>query len=162
MTRKRRGEVDPEDVAWKKLHADVFRVPYFPNLLACFVGAGVQILAMIFTVLIGVVFAFANQSWRPYIYTTMMVILALWGFLNGYVTSRMLKFFGTTDFNFSAFLAAFALPLFITVTLVLELFLAQLTRSALRHSLFANAIRICGWYLLNGIMCYFGAYRGYM
>jgi len=32
--------VDAEDVAWKKLHADVFRVPYFPNMIACFMGAG--------------------------------------------------------------------------------------------------------------------------
>ena len=162
LTKKSRVEVDANDVAWKKLHADVFRVPYFSNFLACFMGAGAQIMAMIFSVLIGVVFAFANQRWRPYIYTTMMVILALWGFINGYVTSRTLKFFGTTDWNFSATIAAVCLPLFITVTLILELFLAWITRSALRHNMMNNILRISGWYALNGAMCYFGAYRGYV
>ena len=125
-------------------------------------GAGFQVLAMIITVLIAIIIAFANTKWRPYIYTTMMVTLALWGFLNGYVTSRTLKFFGTTDWNFSATIAAFALPLFITVTLGFELFLAWLTKSALRYSFKANLFRIVGWYLLNGCMCYLGAYRGYV
>mmetsp|Transcript_47326 Transcript_47326/g.62610 ORF Transcript_47326/g.62610 Transcript_47326/m.62610 type:complete len:262 (-) Transcript_47326:72-857(-) len=92
----------------------------------------------------------------------MMVILALWGFLNGYTTSRTLKFFGTTDWNFSAIVAAFTLPLFISVTLGFELALAWLTRTALRYSFKANLLRIVGWYLLNGSMCYLGAYRGYM
>ena len=40
LTKKKQKIVDAEDVAWKKLHADVFRSPYFPNILACFVGAG--------------------------------------------------------------------------------------------------------------------------
>ena len=92
----------------------------------------------------------------------MMVVLALWGFINGYVTSRTLKFFGTTDFMFSAVMSGFTLPLFITVTLGIELFLAKITMSALSHSLFVNILRITGWYLLNGLMCYFGAYKGYM
>lgn len=91
-----------------------------------------------------------------------MVILAFWGFINGYVTSRTLKFFGTTDWIFSATLAALCLPLFITVSLGFELFLAWVTRSALRHSLANNVLRIGGWYILNGGMCYFGAYRGYI
>lgn len=38
---KKRGIVEAEDVAWKKLHADVFRTPSFPNILACFMGAGI-------------------------------------------------------------------------------------------------------------------------
>jgi len=90
-----------------------------------------------------------------------MVILALWGFSNGYVTSRSLKFFGTTDWNFSATIAAFTLPGFISLTLGVELFVAWLSRSAIRHDFKNNLLRIIGWYLLNGCMCYLGAYRGY-
>lgn len=81
---------------------------------------------MFFTVLIAITIAFANTEWRPHVYTTTMVILALWGFMNGYVTSRSLKFHGTTDWNFSATISAFALPLFITGTLGFELFLGWL------------------------------------
>ena len=149
-------------MAWKKLHADVFRTPNFPNIIACFMGAGVQITMMLITVLVGIVFAFANTTWRPYIYTTTMVILALWGFINGYLTSRSLKFFGTTDWNFSATIAAFTLPMFLTLTLFLELVIAWLSKSAMRHNFKNNLLRIVGWYLLNGVMCYLGAYRGYV
>ena len=125
-------------------------------------GAGVQITMMLITVLVGIVFAFANTAWRPYIYTTTMVILALWGFINGYLTSRSLKFFGTTDWNFSATIAAFTLPMFLTLTLGIELIIAWLSKSAMRHDFKNNLLRIVGWYLLNGVMCYLGAYRGYV
>ena len=125
-------------------------------------GAGVQITMMLITVLVAIVFAFANTTWRPYIYTTTMVILALWGFINGYLTSRSLKFFGTTDWNFSATIAAFTLPMFLTLTLGIELIIAWLSKSAMRHNFKNNLLRIVGWYLLNGVMCYLGAYRGYV
>ena len=112
--------------------------------------------------LLAVVFAFANTYWRSQIYTTIMVVLALWGFINGYVTSRTLKFYGTTDWNYSATVSAFGLPLFFTVTLLVELWLSWLSRSALSHNMTNTILRILGWYILNGIMCYIGAYRGYM
>lgn len=159
---KKKKEIEAEDVAWKKVHADVFRTPQFPNILACFIGAGAQLIAMMFTVLIAICFAFANTLWRPYIYTTMMVVLALFGFINGYVTSRTLKFFGTTDWNFSATISAFALPLFITGLMGFEMFFAWISNSPSKYSFGKTLLRTIGWYLLNGVMCYIGAYRGYI
>lgn len=117
---------------------------------------------MMFTVLIAICFAFANTLWRPYIYTTMMVVLALFGFINGYVTSRTLKFFGTTDWNFSATISAFALPLFITGLMGFEMFFAWVSNSPSKYSFGKTLMRTIGWYLLNGVMCYIGAYRGYI
>ena len=40
LRRKTKEPTDPEIVAWKKVHGDVFRTPMFPNILACFMGAG--------------------------------------------------------------------------------------------------------------------------
>lgn len=124
-------------------------------------GAGAQLTAMFGTLLISITFAFANTEWRANVYSTMMIILALFGYLNGYVTSRSLKFYGTTDWCFSAFISGLALPLFITGALAFELLFAWMGRSAIRYSFKHNLLRILGWYLLNGIMCYIGAYRGY-
>ena len=160
--RKNKKPVDPEEVAWKKVHGDVFRTPAFPNILACFMGAGAQLVAMFFSILIAIIFAFANTLWRPYIYTTMMVILAIYGILNGYVTARTLKFFGTTDWNFSATVSSFALPVFITGAMLFELVFAWLARSPARYSAMQTAMRCIGWYLLNGVLCYIGAFRGYI
>ena len=129
---KKKRVVEAEDVAWKKVHADVFRAPAFPNIMACLMGAGAQLVAMAFTLLLAITLAFANTLWRPYIYSTAMVILALFGFLNGYVTSRNLKFVGTTDWNFSATVAALVLPLFLLGAVLFECFFLWVAKSALR------------------------------
>ena len=62
------------------------------------------------TMLIASVICVANHEIRPTIYQYSFLVMALFGILNGYVTSRNLKFFGTTDWVFSALCAAFGLP----------------------------------------------------
>ena len=109
-----------------------------------------------------IIFAYAGTTWRQYIYTNVLVIMALYGFINGYLTSRSLKFFSTTDWNFSAFLSALVLPLFISGSLLLECGVAWIARLSQRYSFGSIFSRIVGWYLLNGAMCYFGAYKGYI
>lgn len=138
------------------------RRPTQVNLLACFLGAGTQLTAMFGTLLIAITFAFANTEWRASIYSTMMVILALFGYLNGYATARYLKFHSTTDWAFSAMISSFALPLFISGAMSFELVFAWLGKSAIRYSFKHNVERIVGWYLLNGVMCLIGSYRGYI
>lgn len=137
------------------------RKPAASNIIACFMGAGAQIVAMFVTILICITFAFANTHWRPYLYQSMLVITAIYGLINGYVTSRMLKFYGTTDFYFSAFVSSFALPLFVTGAMVFECFFLWVSKSALRFSFKTNLVRIISWYLLNALMCFIGAFRGY-
>ena len=117
---------------------------------------------MFLTLLLSIYFAFENNEWRPYIYTIAMVILGLFGFLNGYVTSRSLKFFGTTDWNFSATVSAMVLPAFITGVLLFEMFIAWCANAAMRHNFGKTVLRVIGWYFLNGMMCYFGSFRGYI
>ena len=91
-----------------------------------------------------------------------MVILAIYGFLNGYVTSRTLKFFGTTDWNFSAVISSMVLPIFITGAFFMELCFAYAVNNAARHNFGTVLLRTVGWYLLNSTMCYYGSFRGYV
>lgn len=114
------------------------------------------------TVLLGIVFAVGDTMWRPYIYQTVYIVLALFGFLNGYVTTRTLKFFGTTDWNFSAAMSAIMLPLFLTGAVALEVIVAWLSRTSQRYSAAETIIRTLAWYSINAITCYIGAYRGYL
>lgn len=144
------------------MHGDVFRPPIFANILCCFVGAGFQLWAMFFTLLLSIVFAFANTEWRSSVYTMCFVTMAIFGFLNGYVTSRYLKFFGTTDWNFSATVSSLVLPLFITGAMLMECLLSWIVKSSLRYSFGDILFRVIGWYLLNGTMCYYGAFKGYL
>mmetsp|Transcript_870 Transcript_870/g.1173 ORF Transcript_870/g.1173 Transcript_870/m.1173 type:complete len:200 (-) Transcript_870:701-1300(-) len=117
-TLQRKKDVDAADVAWKKIHGEVFRQPDLSNMLACFLGAGVQIIAMFVTLLIAIVFAFSNTEWRGMIYETSVFILAFFGLLNGYVTARYMKVFGTTDLHLSAMVSSFALPMFFTAAIL--------------------------------------------
>jgi hypothetical protein len=45
--------------------------------------------------------------------------LVVGGFANGYVTARLMKFFGATDWTFSASAAAIWLPLKVTSVFIL-------------------------------------------
>ena len=149
-------------MAWKKIHGDVFRQPEFANMLSCFIGAGMQTLFMFITLLIAIVFAFANTEWRGQIYEAAVVIMALYGYVNGYVTARYLRFFGASDWSFSAVVSALALPMFFTAAILEEVFFAWVTRSSMRYSAGQTILRAIGWYLLNGGLCFAGAYHGYL
>lgn len=100
--------------------------------------------------------------WRPYVYTIVMVILALTGYLNGYATARVLRAFGTTDWNFSAFMSALVLPLVIVISFGIEMLVNWIERTGERYSFGKTLGRTAAWYLANGLMCYIGAYRGYL
>lgn len=88
--------------------------------------------------------------------------MALYGYVNGYVTARYLKFFGSPDWTFSAVVSALALPMFFTAAILEEVFFAWVTRSSMRYSAGQTILRAIGWYLLNGSLCFAGAYRGYL
>ena len=76
------------------------------------------------TLLLAIVIAFNNEEWRPYIYTTMMVFLAIFGSVNGYSTMRKLKFFGNTDWGYAVFVSAMVFPIMLTLCFAIELLMA--------------------------------------
>ena len=84
--------------------------------------------------LLAVVFAFTNGELSPSIYTSFMVMLACFGYFNGFVTARYLKFFGYADFKLATSISALVLPAFIIGVFFAELLLAYIQKSALRFS----------------------------
>ena len=111
--------------------------------------------------LIAVVISFAHAELSETIYTTLMVMLACFGHLNGFATSRYLKFFGNSDFRLSTTISALALPVFIIGVFFFEILLSYAQSSALRFSAAQILLRVIAWYLFNASTCFIGAYRGY-
>ena len=74
--------------------------------------------------LIAIMIAFANTRWRSQIYDIIITILAFSGFLNDYVIARYLKFYGATDWRFSALVSALALLVYYTAACVFEVYIA--------------------------------------
>ena len=104
------------EVAWKKLHGDVFRTPDFPNIFACLIGVGAQLFCSIYGMLVFTTVAFHFYNLRPFIFIISLFALATMGWMNGYVTARVLKYFGSVDWCFSAFIAAIVFPTWLITT----------------------------------------------
>jgi len=138
------------------------RPPPYSNIIAAFMGTGYQIGMMMFSVIIAITVAFANTNWRPYIYSISLLFLCFCGLFNGYVTSRYLKFFGTTDLIFTTMISAVGLPMYAITATLLEMLIAHVGKQATRYSFFSVLFRVVGYYLLNASMCYLGAWRGYV
>ena len=98
------------------MNGDVFRTPEFPNIYACFIGVGAQIFCSCYGMLVFTTIFFSNYTLRPYVLTIALIALSLLGWINGFVTARVLKFFGSIDWCFSAFIAAVMFPLWLITT----------------------------------------------
>ena len=74
----------------------------------------------LFLVIIATTTAFNAISWRPYIWYAFICIAVTFGYLNGYVTARYLKFFSKTEMRYATLLSAVVLPLCILSVITLE------------------------------------------
>ena len=86
-----------EKVNWTKLSHDVFRAPSCAVILSTLIGIGTQCIAITLTIII--MFSIGNflsADERDYIYMSTYCISACYGFIGGYVSARLFKFFNGT------------------------------------------------------------------
>lgn len=80
-----------EDSGWKLVHGDVFRPPKHSLALSVLVGNGAQLFMMAgFTIAFAVV-GFLSPSNRGSLATVMILLYTFFGFIGGYVSSRVYK-----------------------------------------------------------------------
>ena len=116
---------------------------------------------MFYLSLVAFVFFFSAQSYRPHIFTGIMTVLAFMGFLNGLTTCRLLKFFGLTDWVFSAIVSSITLPAFIYICLGTETILYAMAGGYARNSLLMSLLKTVIWCTCNALSCFFGSFKGY-
>ena len=109
-----------------------------------------------------VFFFSSTESLRPPIYAIVMSVLALMGFINGLVTMRVLKFFGITDWVFSACISSVSFPGFVYFCLGSEVVLYALGGGYSKHNLWWSLGTTVAWVIVNSMSCFYGAYRGYL
>lgn len=83
------------------------------------------------------------------------------GGANGYVTARTMRFFGATEWRFAASVAAFCLPCYIAITLILVDFIEYFEKSDQLFPFTSIAFVSFFWVLCNVPASYLGAYRGF-
>ncbi|KAK5138023.1 hypothetical protein LTR08_005820 [Meristemomyces frigidus] len=88
-----------EDSGWKLVHGDVFRPPKYSLALSVLVGNGAQLFTMAgFTIAFAVV-GFLSPSNRGSLATVMILLYTFFGFIGGYVSSRVYKSFNGTKWK---------------------------------------------------------------
>ena len=115
-----------DDSGWKLVHGDVFRPPKNPLLLSILIGNGAQVFMMagltigkwthksvarpLLTVTAFALLGFLSPSNRGALGTVIIILYTVFGFIGGYVSARVYKFFNGEAWKLNFFYTPVALP----------------------------------------------------
>ena len=111
--------------------------------------------------LIMAVVFFSNQAVRPYTFVMSGIVLALMGWINGYTTARLIKFFGGQDWICSAFLSSCVFPSWLTFQFMIIDVIEWDAESAESVPYSAALGMISGFLLLTIPLSMHGSYTGF-
>ena len=98
---------------------------------------------------------------RAILSVVLLVIFALCGYINGFMTSRTLKFFQIGTWKQSALMTAMIFPCFILLTLSLGDIAEKIMGSSAALVLSEGLLHYLIWWLLDAPCAVYGAYRGF-
>ena len=108
-----------DEYGWKQVCNDVFRKPINSQLLATFIGTGVQLFAMIFLSLLISIIGVLRPESRGNLLTLMIFIFVIMGILGGFTSARIYKSFKGKNWLNNACLTALLYPSIIYFIFVL-------------------------------------------
>lgn len=82
-------------------------------------GMGFQVFILFWLILVTLIVATTNVYYRPMIFMITFLYSALTSWANGSLTAIVMKYFGATDWLFSAFASAICLPAYLFSILVI-------------------------------------------
>lgn len=110
MTNSAAKQTNKSEVLWKKLSGDVMRPPVHPNVMAFFLGTGCQVFLILYLYLFSLTFGLISVYFRVIWLITFAMAVSGSSWINGYVTARVMKTFGSSDFHGGAAAAALSYP----------------------------------------------------
>eukprot|EP01059_Diplonema_ambulator_P033060 TRINITY_DN6763_c0_g1_i1.p1 TRINITY_DN6763_c0_g1~~TRINITY_DN6763_c0_g1_i1.p1 ORF type:complete len:620 (+),score=175.03 TRINITY_DN6763_c0_g1_i1:122-1981(+) len=149
-----------DEIGWKLVHADVFRPPQNKGLLACFVGTGVQLLGMCFTVLIMACLGFLSPANGGMLFTSILLFFVFLGIYGGYTSACLMKMWGETSW-WNAFQTATVVPgTVFTAFFIINLFVwREESTGAVPFNAMIAVIAI--WFFISVPQVFLGAVLGY-
>ncbi|PWY88246.1 hypothetical protein BO70DRAFT_178044 [Aspergillus heteromorphus CBS 117.55] len=102
-----------EDSGWKLVHGDVFRCPKSPLLLSVLVGNGAQLFMMTGVTVVFALLGLLSPANRGFLATAILLIYTLFGFVGGYVSSRVYKSLGGESWKRNIIMTPVLVPGFI-------------------------------------------------
>jgi hypothetical protein len=105
-----------EDSGWKLIHQDVFRPPSNVLLFSSLIGMGAQLFVMTFLLLSLALLGLFAPTKRGSVATASIILYALTSGVGGYVSARLYKQLGGTQWVWNTIVTALSFPLPLTVT----------------------------------------------
>ncbi|KAK7513077.1 hypothetical protein IWZ03DRAFT_334352 [Phyllosticta citriasiana] len=150
-----------EDSGWKLVHGDVFRPPKNPLALAVLIGNGAQLFMMAGFTIAFAMLGFLSPSNRGALGTVMLLLYTLFGFVGGYASSRVYKFFHGEKWKQCFVYTPVALPAVVFGTFFL-LNLFVWARQASGAVPFGTMIAlVCIWFLISVPLSLVGSWVGF-
>jgi len=153
-----------EETGWKLVHADVFRPPagfFGPMFLSVFVGGGMQVLAMSFTLLGFAVLGFLSPAQQGNLVTAFILLFVFMGSLAGYFSARLYKMFKGKAWKRNTFLTAFAFSGSLLTIAIFVNFFVWAKRSSLAIPFVSILLLVGLWIGVCAPLVAFGAYHGF-
>jgi transmembrane 9 superfamily protein 2/4 len=145
------AEEAAEESGWKLVHGDVFRPPsgfFGPMFLSVFVGSGMQILAMVTSLLVLSVLGFISAGNSAGLITALVTLFVFCGIFAGYFAARLYKMFKGKAWKRNTFLTAFAFPGTIYGVALFLNFFVMYKRSSLAVPFPTYAALFAMWFMI--------------
>ncbi len=152
---------DLEEFGWKLVHADVFRPPSYPMMLAVCCGSGTQLLSMSVLTVVFAIMGFLSPARRGSLIMALLILYVLMGGVAGYVTARLYKTFKGKSWQKATFMTAFGFPSIAFGCFLLMNLLAVTQRSNDAVPFSKMLILILLWFGISSPLVFFGAYFGF-
>ena len=151
-----------EEKGWKLVHTDIFRPPKCsPMLLSVLVGTGVQVAAILFSVLtfgaVGLISPLSDGSTL----TAAICVYLLSNGLSGYSAARLYKFQGGVSWKACTVLTATGMPILVgSIFSVMDIWLRSVGAGS-TASAGGIATLVALWIFVSIPLTFFGAYAGF-
>jgi transmembrane 9 superfamily protein 2/4 len=154
-------EEQKEESGWKLVHGDVFRPPQFsPMMLSVMVGTGSQIGVAFGLTMILAMLNITSSMRKGQILTSMLWLYVVCGSVAGYMSARIYKLCGATNWKLNTIATATALPgTFVGMFTVLNIFLS-VAGAATAVSFLTIICLFLLWVAISAPMVFMGAFIG--
>ena len=150
-----------EDSGWKLVHGDVMRTPKNPLLLSVFLGNGAQIFFMTGITLIFALFGFLSPSNRGSLSSAMFLLYTIFGFVGGYVSSRVYKTFGGDAWKLNIMLTPLLVPGCVFGTFFLLNFFVWFKGSSGAVPFTTMLVVLMIWFVISVPLSFAGSWVGF-
>lgn len=150
-----------EDSGWKLVHGDVFRPPKNPLFLAVLIGNGAQLFMMTGLTIAFALLGFLSPSNRGSLGTVIILFYTLFGFIGGYVSSRVYKFFHGESWKQCFAYTPLALPSLVFATFFLLNLFVWGRRASGAVPFTTMLILVFIWFLISVPLSLAGSWIGF-